>query len=198
MTDEQFEAFWESTYPLSIPLGHIIRVDYAERWFRIHSLPESQRYPNDDADWAILLSRQNALISDLVGDGSSLLVITGEYDFNYVEGKPNDFTPDDSISHLSFACSEPIELAELEPDESEPNKVYKPVMAELNWYSGVCDGILKEIALDNIRLLFISIDAECVIAPYDGGVDVILKDTATRDFYKLKYERWLSSREDGL
>ncbi len=58
--------------------------------------------------------------------------------------------------------------------------------------------LLKEIAEYELRAYFISIAKECIIAPYDGGMDIILKDTATRDRYKLKYQEWLSLREDGM
>lgn len=198
MTAEQFEAFWESTYPLSVPLSYLLRIDYASRWFRIHSLPESQRYPHDDADWCILLNRHNALFSDLLGNASRLLLVTGQYDFDSAESGTSEFLPDASISSLIFTRLEPIKIGERELAEHEAEETYKPVVAELDWQSGDYDGILKDAALDRIRLLFISVDAKCIIAPYDGGVDIILKDTATRDYYKLKYERWLSFTEDGL
>jgi len=37
-----------------------------------------------------------------------------------------------------------------------------------------------------------------IAAPYDGGVDFILKNNQTRDNFKEKYKEWLSEREDGL
>jgi len=42
------------------------------------------------------------------------------------------------------------------------------------------------------------VDKKIIIAPYDGGVDLILKDIETRNIYKQKYSDWLSQREDGL
>jgi hypothetical protein len=43
-----------------------------------------------------------------------------------------------------------------------------------------------------------SVDDDTLIAPYDGGVDLILKDKEIRDQYKSKYRNWLSKRDDGL
>jgi hypothetical protein len=37
--------------------------DYSDRRFRIHNLPESKRYAENDAEWKILLSRQNKTIT---------------------------------------------------------------------------------------------------------------------------------------
>jgi hypothetical protein len=49
MTAEEFKIFWESTD--TVPIGHYFKHDYSNRWFRVHSLPESQRYPSDIAEW---------------------------------------------------------------------------------------------------------------------------------------------------
>lgn len=37
-----------------------------------------------------------------------------------------------------------------------------------------------------------------IIAPYDGGVDIILKDVETKEYYLSKYCEWISDRVDGL
>ena len=203
MTVKQFETFWESTYPLSVPLSHHLRIDYASRWFRIHSLPSSQRYPHDDADWAILLNRQNALISDLVGEGSKLFLLTGEYDFVSCIVQKWQFSPHDVIKGLTFEELTPIELDSLPidqhvPDEYEPGDVYRNVVAEIDWCSNKHDEILKAIASWEVVALLLSVEAKCIIAPYDGGIDIILKDTVTRDQYKEKYRDWLSSEESGM
>jgi hypothetical protein len=60
------------------------------------------------------------------------------------------------------------------------------------------DDLLREIAYDNLRAFFVSIEKELMIAPYDGGVDFILKNSETRDLYKRKYNSWLSPRQDGF
>ena len=46
--------------------------------------------------------------------------------------------------------------------------------------------------------MFVSLSKKCVIAPYDGGVDVIVDSTEKRDRLKAKYVDWLSDREDGM
>ncbi len=203
MTADEFQAFWESTYPLSLPLSYYLRVDYDSRWFRIHSLPESQRYPNNDSDWAILLNRQNALITDLVGSNSNLLLVTGEYVYNYDGDQEHQFTFEESIKHLDFTSLKVAVLGDTRYDASVPDDeksliTYRPVVAEITWVPGKYDSILRDVASERLRVMFISVSKMCIIAPYDGGVDVILEDIVIRDFYKLKYKEWLSLREDGL
>ena len=56
---------------------------------------------------------------------------------------------------------------------------------------------LREIANDNVRAFFISFGKKVMVAPYDGGVDFVLKDSLTKENYKNKYKQWLSEREDG-
>ena len=70
--------------------------------------------------------------------------------------------------------------------------------SEKTWKSQDFDAILKEMADDEVRYFFVGQIQNCLIAPYDGGVDIILKDTETRDFYKEKYKDWLSGTENGL
>ena len=72
------------------------------------------------------------------------------------------------------------------------------MFSEQIWQSNKFDSILKDIADDQLRAFFISEEKKLIIAPYDGGVDLILKDTETRNIYKRKYSDWLSQREDGL
>ena len=58
--------------------------------------------------------------------------------------------------------------------------------------------ILKSIADDEISLMFVCPSKKCIVAPYDGGVDIILDTTENRDKIKPRYQDWLSPREDGL
>ena len=202
MTARRFEEFWTSTYGLVPPISYLFRCAYPERWFRIHSLPASKRYPENDAEWGILLDRQNALISDLLADDPTVFLVTGEYDFSSNNKSEWPFSPADSIRHLAFAELQPVALETINtgrsPDDYAPGDVYRPVFSELSWQPSAWDKLLIDIANDEISAFFVSIRNELIIAPYDGGVDVILKDGLTRDTYRAQYKKWLSAREDGL
>jgi hypothetical protein len=65
MTKEDFQNLWTLNYPDTIPISYRFKHDYSDRWFRIHSLPESKRYAENESEWEILLSRQNEIITDL-------------------------------------------------------------------------------------------------------------------------------------
>ena len=97
MTASQFKEIWTSKYNLTPPISYHLRYAFPERWFRIHSLPESKRYPENDSEWGILLNRQNSLIGDLLGKDSDILVVTGEYDINSNGEHKWTFSPIESV-----------------------------------------------------------------------------------------------------
>lgn len=202
MIAADFDAFWQATYPETVPLSYLFRTVYPQRWLRLHSLPQAQRYPHSPADWRTLLGRHHTVLADLLRPGEQLLLVTGEYD-NPHGDREWQFTADGALRGLAFVPVQPLDLRTLAvdpqvPDEHQPGDVYRPVVATLRWEPGSLDVLLREIAQDKRRAFFLSRQAACIIAPYDGGIDLILADTATRDFYKTKYQAWLSEREDGL
>jgi hypothetical protein len=197
MTAAQFKAFWANNFPDLVLLQYLFKYEYAEKWFRIHSLPESKRYAEDDSEWAILLGRQNEIISDLLDANSDFLLVTGDYTMEgFIELHPPEEIH--SIADFTFISLDQINLNEISPDIYGPGQFCTPRFSEQKWETGKFDNLLKDIADDNLRAFFVSFDKQLIIAPYDGGVDFILKDTKTRDQYKQKYSSWLSEREDGF
>lgn len=196
MTSEQFNIFWAANYPATIPLSYCFRHDYADRWFRIHSLPESKRYAENDEDWSILLTRQNNIIKDLLGDSSLLYAVTGEYDFDGSNETPM-FHSYEIFDDLKFNKLGTIDLHKISPNEYDNGTTFRPFVAELNWKENKYNDILKSIANGETRIFFISVGKKCLIAPYDGGVDFVLETSKIKDAYKTKYKDWLSEREDG-
>ncbi len=195
MTKENFNNYWTSTYPKTIPLPHLFKYDYAEQWFRIHSLPQSKRWAESLDEWTILLKRQNQIITELFDENAKVLLITGEY--NWGE-RTNYITDEETVfKSYEFLRLDSIDLFKLNADEYDQGEIYRPAFAETTWVSHQHDTLLKEIATDKIRAFFVSIDKKVIVAPYDGGIDFVLKDSNTKDFYKEKYREWLSEREDG-
>jgi hypothetical protein len=89
-------------------------------------------------------------------------------------------------------------LHKLSLDEYDEGQTFRPAFSETVWNSSKHDLLLKEIANDGARAFFVSLDNKVIVAPYDGGIDFILKDTETRNIYKQNYKEWLSEREDGF
>lgn len=196
MTKEEFNKFRSLAYPNTPPISHRFKDDYKDRWFRIHSLPNSKRYPDTENEWNILLMRQNNIITDLFTDNSKILLVTGE--FNWWE-RTNFITDEEIVfKPYHFTRLDNIDLFTLNPDDYDEHETYRAAFAEILWEKNKYDDLLKAIANDETRALFISIEKDVLVAPYDGGIDLVLKDSETRDIYKEKYKQWLSERDDGL
>ena len=197
MTASDFQRLWDAVSPKTAPVSHNLKYAYPDRWFRIHSLPGSKRYAETPEERNILLCRQNALMADLLGNGEPAVLVTG--DFCFPSPAAAHMTIRDPLFRFyAFTQLEPIDLHASYPEEFEPGLLYRPVFAETIWSPHRHDPLLMGIADDTLRALFVSPGSYAVVAPYDGGIDCLLKDTATRDAYKAKYQQWLSPRDDGL
>lgn len=197
MTKEEFNQFWASTYPNTIPIQHYFRHQYADRWFRIHSLPESKRYAHTQEEWEILLSRHNQIITDLLGNHSKVLLVTGDYNYNS-PGDKHIVEEEAAFQTYTFTLLDNIGLNSLSPEEHEPGVVYRPAFAEIVWSINQHDALLKELADWKLIAFFVSFEPHLIVAPYDGGIDFILKDSQMRDTCKKKYQNWLSKHPSGF
>jgi hypothetical protein len=198
MTADQFDAYWSDRYPEATWLPHLFRRVYSDRWFRIHSLPDSKRYAQTDAEWITLLDRQNTLLTDLLGLGGEVVIVSGEYQLEGVD-MTDYHAASNALTALSFTLTKQcVDLHPIEPSNYEPSTFYQSRFSEQTWQPHKFDELLQEIAEDQTRAFFISWGNACIVAPYNGGVDILLKDSATRDYYRKKYRAWLSARPDGL
>tara|TARA_R110002050_G_scaffold289369_1_gene441970 strand:- start:1699 stop:2280 length:582 start_codon:yes stop_codon:yes gene_type:complete len=192
MTESEFIDYWYKEYPESFPINHELKGVYPNRWFRIHSLPESKRYADSAEEYKIMLDRQNQLINDLIGKESEVAISFGLYS--------NDIT-NDNYKELTdfgeFLKVLTIDLHKERPEEYEDEMYFDIYVKTEKWEDGKRNEILRAIADDEIRAMIVSPTENCVIAPYDGGVDVIVNSTEKRDRLKTKYKDWLSDRQDG-
>lgn len=197
MSAAEFQRFWSATYPESPPVSHFFRRRYPERWLRIHSLPESKRYAENDAEWQILLHRQRTVLTDLLGSESKVNFLTSYCCYGVDDVQ--EFLREESVfSGFQLVPLAKIDLHALEPETEEPGVFRWPLLGELSLGEPTTERLLRAIARCEEAAFFIGRHSRVLVAPYDGGVDIILPDTATRDFYHQKYRAWLSDRADGL
>jgi hypothetical protein len=196
---EQFRYFWQKRFPNCFPVSYLFKRDLANRWFRFHSLPESKRYAEDQTEIAELLARQNTVLLDVIGTDDECVLVSGSYaDSPLVESLK------DCPALAKFQFQEFVKLSEqeFEPDDLESSE--KPLYLTLFYGThklkqGSLDEVLLCVADWKIVNFFVlSCEQQRIFAPYDGGVDVILKDTEERDKFKEKYKDWLSHHPKGL
>jgi hypothetical protein len=191
MTPEEFRRYWQTTYPACPPVGYKLRQAYGMRWFRIHSLPGSKRYAQNDGDYQEILRRQNTVLSDVLGrDQPFVLVTTG------FEETPSHSLQQPTAVELCPA-SQPFLSVRLEDDAAAwPWHFF---MNELVWKPGMADTLLLRVADEVVaNVLFVSVAHHRVFAAYDGGAEIILPTTRDRDDMRHRYGDWLSSHPLGL
>ncbi len=193
MQGTEFIKYWQNRYSEALPTNNELRFAYPDKWFRIHSLPKSKRYAENEFEYQTIFNRQNTLINDLIGDDTDIIVSFGLYiddlsNDNYKE--LTDFREFDKVQTIS--------LHEERPDDYEDETYFDIYIKSEKWKINSNNELLKAIADDKIRAMFICPSKDCIIAPYDGGVDIIVNSTEKRDELKQKYKNWLSEREDGL
>lgn len=70
---------WDRCFPNCEPIGHHLRVAFAARWVRFHSLPGSKRYAENDAEYAEVLTRHNTILGELTHCGEKVVLVTTGY-----------------------------------------------------------------------------------------------------------------------
>ncbi len=193
MATSNFGRSWSEAYNLTPPIPHLFKRVYPKRWLRVHSLPKAKRYPENETEWAILLERQKSIIIDLLSEDQCLFLVIGQY---FHRGNPLPFFPEPSLSDLSFTKLSAFRLEVF--DENDQDLMYQPFFASTDRAFLINDKLLKDIANDEFRVFLVSFERCLLIAPYDGGVDIIFKDEITKEHYKTQYKDWLSNRADGL
>lgn len=196
MDADRFLTFWEQNFKACPPVSYLFKHRLTERWIRFHSLPGSKRYPEDKKEVGELLNRQNTVLLDLIGIGDRV-VIRGDYSSSLLPWK--EYEP---LSIFNFQELPKISKQDFDPYEMEAGEepIYLSLFFathSLEW--GSLDDVLLSVADWAIVNFFaVNCDRQCIFAPYDGGVDVILKNIEERDLFKEKYRDWLSSHPKGF
>jgi hypothetical protein len=90
-------------------------------------------------------------------------------------------------------------LTTLAPEESDRVKAFPLFFARATWTRGHLDPVLRAVADDVLESpLLIGAEQGCVIAPYDGGMDIFVSDQSQRDALLASYAQWLSPHSLGL
>ena len=182
-----FSHFWQEHFPDCPPVTYLFRWELADRWFRFHSLPESKRYAENETEIAELLERQNTVLADVIGENNKCILVTGNY-----SDSPFDESIENCPQLLGFNFQESIKISRQDFDPIELEADEKPVFLSLlftthKFRRGSLDEILLCIADERISNTFVlNRETKRIFAPYDGGADVILKDSNERNEFKLK------------
>lgn len=179
---------WEHAWPATDPLGYALRVEYADRWVRFHSLPESKRYAENAAEYDEIRRRHRTVIQELhtSDDFQTLHVIAADWDWR-------DLSAGWSRRRLPDAW--PWRSSSFE-DDPDAGRTYFWAASGLS--GDEIDALLIAVADDECRVIIGAPDLAWLYCPYDGGADVLLPSAVERDALKERHADWLSSHPQGL
>jgi hypothetical protein len=194
MNAADFNIYWNMHFPACPPIGYLLRGTYADRWFRIHTLPESKRYPETAAEYAEILRRHNTLLADLFPNGHALALLTLSYS---VTPPPAPLDTIDQRYH-PFDLLRSIPMHGADEDQAFHNYWHIWLHSYI-WQPHSLDPLLRNVA-DNMigNVLIVDSQHDVLYHPYDGGADVILGAQAEQERWRTTYHAWLSQHPSGL
>jgi hypothetical protein len=177
---EVFNREWDRFHPGRRPMGWMLRKHDDLPWVRFHALPKSKRYPQDDAELDIILSRANEIADHLLGPETPCWMIeTGGDDAGRTGEYAGSFTVDD--------------------DDPYP-MVWQYFIKPVDWRAEAFDEVLTAVANDEWpgHVIWMARDSGVIFAPYDGGFDLFPNNFNQIDALKAKWPDWLSPFPGGL
>lgn len=186
--------YWSSQYPECDPIPYMLRNTYRSRWVRFHSLPQSKRYAENEAEYRTILDRHNRILQSLAQPNETLIFSsTGYSETRTAVRDPQLDELDPSAEHWHTIAKHEID------DDAEPPNFWHSFAACYRWTPQVFDSLLRLVADDIVaNTMILSTVGHWIYHPYDGGADVILSTRAQRDHLKTQFSHWLSSRSDGM
>ena len=173
MSETKFQKFWNNQYGLLTPVGWNLTRDLAHLRTRFHALPESKRYPESNQERQTIVNRANTLLREIIGDDNSFWLISSRR-------KPHKSIVDNAAKQRfaieKFELLEEFEWVDLKDDIEDqlPWQTYTRYFDKL----GVdFDTLFLKIAdEEDWATLFINAHNGDILAPYDGGFDLIVND----------------------
>lgn len=181
-----FDSWFRDRFGATPPLGYCLREAHHARWLRLHSLPESKRYADDDTERAEVRHRAWAAASEVLPTGGAVWLVSclfgqGPRQLRLTEAPALVFERAGRYQHESL---------------EEPCVAY---VAQTSWPHVDFDRLVDAIAEDAMRAVWFSSVTGEVFAPYDGGIDLIVETTERAESLRRLFPPgWFSRRTDGL
>lgn len=164
------------------PIAEDLRVYFKEQWVRFYSLPDGKRYAETASENVEVLKRYNDLITEFAAE-DNIIVILAKWN-DKLNGHVDNFKDGD----MQFSYWQTIQ-----PNDS--NESYRHLyVCEVKWINGALDPLLTKVAnWEEAGVILTSERSTWLIAPYDGGIDIILDTSQESDCIKDKYSDWAAT-----
>jgi len=181
-----FDAAWTRNTGAELPYAHWLRATCHERWVRLHSLPGSKRYPDIEAEYAVMLTRYLAELDELRAGADELWVVTSSYS--------STARPVRRSAALVDLLPRPrLWRSFTEDSEDEEYRIWTHhYLSVVRHDADELPRLLRFVADEVVGGVMITVPAATwVHHPYDGGADLILPTTGERDRIAALFADWL-------
>ena len=171
-----FQEVWRSFYGERVPIAYLLREAQTPHWLRVHSLPESRRYPRDEEEMGEVLRRQGIVAGELLAGAPCLL-----------------FFPDFARPLLRprrghWLCR-----------YSEDGVRITMFCVAAQWNAPEFASLLRAVANDKVSYVsWMNTRNGEIFAPYDGGADLFVRSSKRRQELRARYGDWLSKHPAGV
>lgn len=201
---EELTSRWRASWGDAEPAGHLLSTSHRDRWVRFHTLPEAKRYATTLAEGREVARRQRAVLDHLLrGDRRApLIVVTSWWS---VSPEPPRRSPVGRRAAVpGTRAAHPADRAprrdgrwwrSFRDPVSEDGVWTHLTVAQRRADHPSVRQLLRQVAEDDIDgLLFVDPEANWVLAPYDGGLDVLTARPEERDGVRETFSGWLAAR----
>lgn len=184
----EFSNTWRRYFGASPPLGHVLRHEHFNAWTRFYALPDSKRYAENDKESRIILERANTLATECFGENAAIWIAAA-----YPSGS--------SLENNDFAIRMNMSKAMVWIDKTEePEDQWEMSFfaSRLEWKRNSLEGLFQKVSDDQERAILFSEVSQTVLAPYDGGFDIISFQPGKISRLESCYKAWMSGRSDRM
>lgn len=163
-----------------------MRHDFHGDWTRFHALPDSKRYADTKAEQRVILSRANTLAEACFPEPDNIWIVTANYGIF-------DLEANDVAIRLGMDRTFSWIVSKGEPEDQIQATFYA---AKILWEPFLLDWLFIEIAEDRERAILFAERQRTVLAPYDGGFDIICPQPEKIRALETNFGSWMSDAPD--
>jgi hypothetical protein len=191
---------WSEVWPDTRPIGHEFKsgtTDGSRTWVRLHSLPNSKRYPETEDEFATVLGRHHTVLQELIDMSAkpptALCVVFQDWSSTSTNAWPRNEWG------FSDPGTVPWQSIRVEEKGDAPLWFHLRIMTIPIDDLRALDPPLRRVADDDVAGMWLAPESfEWLFHPYDGGADVIAPSVKAMQWLRREHAPWLSSHESGL
>jgi hypothetical protein len=181
---DEIVARFQGWYPDCPPLRWHMRDAFISRWCRIDNLHGGHRLPKTPEERQVVLERNAAVSTEVLGDGDRCAVIIT------IPRDPADWSQCPWKDRIGATIAEGwIETWSGHPVYGEESQRVKLAVAVCDWRPERFHDLILDAATDRnwIEAVFVALDTGRAYSPWDGGADLFVEDMPTAHALWDKY-----------